>query len=333
MGDIMKFRYFLLPVLIISIMIFVLDNDTIVVNKEIVSGTRNISYPFFDNDNVDNYISKYLNSYSDIDNLIIDYDYYHNTDNYYVTFYKYINNNNMIANDSDTFLININDSYVQKYDKKDILYQYDFINSRKWDNTKKLVAFTFDDGPNYNTSRVIDILNKYNVKATFFVVGRNIKGNEEVIKKMRDSDMEIGNHTFNHLLLTKYDEYKINSEIDDTSNLLFSVTGDEPNLFRPSYGVYNKNIKKLVDYPIITWNVDTLDWKYHNSKVITNRVINTVEDGDIILMHDIYRATANAIDNIIPLLKDMGYEIVTVSELFYYKGISLENGKVYSSVR
>ena len=85
--------------------------------------------------------------------------------------------------------------------------------------------------------------------------------------------------------------------------------------------------------PIIIWDVDTLDWKYHNSKKITSRVVNKVRDGDIVLMHDIYSATANALNSIIPILTDMGYSFVTVSDLFYYKGITLKEGKVYGYAR
>ena len=195
------------------------------------------------------------------------------------------------------------------------------------------MALTFDDGPNYNTNKILDVLNKYHVPATFFVLGSKIKGNEYILKKMKDSGMEIGNHTYNHLLLTKYKEDKIKKEITDTNNLIFEITGKEPKLFRPSYGSFNKKIKNISEMPIIIWDIDTLDWKYHNSKKITSRVVNKVKDGDIVLMHDIYSATSNALDNIIPMLVNKGYSFVTVSDLFYYKGITLEKGKVYGYAR
>ena len=115
--------------------------------------------------------------------------------------------------------------------------------------------------------------------------------------------------------------------------MIFDVTGNYPKLLRPSYGSFNSKIKKMANMPIIIWDIDTLDWKYHNSKRITNRVVSKVKDGDIILMHDIYSATANALNNIIPELQSRGYVFVTVSELFYYKGITLEDGKVYGYAR
>lgn len=92
--------------------------------------------------------------------------------------------------------------------------------------SNKYIALTFDDGPNYNTNKVLDILEENNVPATFFVLGNRIKGNENILKRMVSSKMEIGNHTFNHLLLTKYKEDKVKSEINDTSNLIFEVTGE-----------------------------------------------------------------------------------------------------------
>ena len=224
--------------------------------------------------------------------------------------------------DNDKVEKGIASTYMNDY----IIYDNDI-------NSNKYIALTFDDGPNYNTNKVLDILEENNVPATFFVLGNRIKGNENILKRMVSSKMEIGNHTFNHLLLTKYKEDKVKSEINDTSNLIFEVTGKYPTLLRPSYGSCNKIIKSVADTPIIIWDIDTLDWKYHNSRKISSRVINKVKDGDIVLMHDIYSATANALEIIIPSLKSKGYTFVTVSDLFYYKNIPLEKGKVYGFAR
>ncbi len=313
-------------------MIFIVDSDNDVINKEVVSLNYDISYPFFSNDDIDNYISSYLNYDSYIDgNVIIDYDIYDNDNLYYLTFYKYFWNDNMVSDGSDSFVIDISNNSVSRINKTN--YEYDVVINRKIDKSKKMIALTFDDGPNYNTSKVIDVLNKYDIKATFFVLGSRAINNKDILKKMADSGMEIGNHTYNHLLLTKYDENKIRSEIEDTSEVIYSATKKRPKLLRPSYGSVNNKIKKVANMPIIIWDIDTLDWKYHNSKRITSRVVNKVRDGDIILMHDIYSASLNALSNIIPILQDNGYEFVTIDELFYYKGISLENGKVYGYAR
>lgn len=313
-------------------MIFIVDSDNDVINKEVVSLNYDISYPFFSNDDIDNYISSYLNYDSYIDgNVIIDYDIYDNDNLYYLTFYKYFWNDNMVSDGSDSFVIDTSNNSVSRINKTN--YEYDVVINRKIDKSKKMIALTFDDGPNYNTSKVIDVLNKYDIKATFFVLGSRAINNKDILKKMADSGMEIGNHTYNHLLLTKYDENKIRSEIEDTSEVIYSATKKRPKLLRPSYGSVNNKIKKVANMPIIIWDIDTLDWKYHNSKMITSRVVNKVRDGDIILMHDIYSASLNALSNIIPILQDNGYEFVTIDELFYYKGISLENSKVYGYAR
>ncbi len=313
-------------------MIFIVDSDNDVINKEVVSLNYDISYPFFSNDDIDNYISGYLNYDSYIDgNVIIDYDIYDNDNLYYLTFYKYFWNDNMVSDGSDSFVIDTSNNSVSRINKTN--YEYDVVINRKIDKSKKMIALTFDDGPNYNTSKIIDVLNKYDIKATFFVLGSRAINNKDILKKMADSGMEIGNHTYNHLLLTKYDENKIRSEIEDTSEVIYSATKKRPKLLRPSYGSVNNKIKKVANMPIIIWDIDTLDWKYHNSKRITSRVVNKVRDGDIILMHDIYSASLNALSNIIPILQDNGYEFVTIDELFYYKGISLENGKVYGYAR
>ncbi|MDY5995948.1 MAG: polysaccharide deacetylase family protein [Bacilli bacterium] len=328
----MKLRYFILPIIVISLMIFIVDSDNDVINKEVVSLNYDISYPFFSNDDIDNYISSYLNYDSYIDgNVIIDYDIYDNDNLYYLTFYKYFWNDNMVSDGSDSFVIDTSNNSVSRINKTN--YEYDVVINRKIDKSKKMISLTFDDGPNYNTSKIIDVLNKYDIKATFFVLGSRAINNKDILKKMADSGMEIGNHTYNHLLLTKYDENKIRSEIEDTSEVIYSATKKKPKLLRPSYGSVNNKIKKVANMPIIIWDIDTLDWKYHNSKRITSRVVNKVRDGDIILMHDIYSASLNALSNIIPILQDNGYEFVTIDELFYYKGISLENGKVYGYAR
>lgn len=312
-------------------MLWIIDIDKdVLVNKEIINDNIEINYPYFNDNKIDNFINEYLDRYKD-KNGIIDYDYDNNDNKYYVVFYKYFFDSNIYSYDLDSFMIDLDSSTISMVYTE--VFNYDIITNKKINSSDKLIALTFDDGPNYNTNKVLDILEENNVPATFFVLGNRIKGNENILKRMVSSKMEIGNHTFNHLLLTKYKEDKVKSEINDTSNLIFEVTGKYPTLFRPSYGSCNKMIRSIVDTPIIIWDIDTLDWKYHNSRRISSRVINKVKDGDIVLMHDIYSATANALEIIIPSLKSKGYTFVTVSDLFYYKNIPLEKGKVYGFAR
>lgn len=330
-SDIMKMRYLFIPMIIISLMIWIIDIDKdVLVNKEIIADNIEISYPYFNDKKIDDFIDEYLDRYKN-NNGIIDYDYDNRDNKYYVVFYKYFFDSNIYSYDLDSFMIDLDSSTISMVYTE--VFDYDVVTNKKINNSDKLIALTFDDGPNYNTIKVLDVLAKYNVKATFFVLGSKVKNNKKILKREYDSGMEIGNHTFNHLLLTKYKENVIKDEIDNTSSVIFEVTGRYPKLLRPSYGAYNNAIKKIGDMPIIIWDIDTLDWKYHNSKRIASRVINKVKDGDIILMHDIYSATANSLNIIIPELQNRGYTFVTVPELFYYKEITLEKGKVYGYAR
>lgn len=332
-SDIMKMRYLFIPMIIISLMLWIIDIDKdVLVNKEIINDNIEINYPYFNDNKIDNFINEYLDRYRDKSGIIdYDYDYDNNDNQYCVVFYKYFFDSNIYSYDLDSFMIDLDSSTISMVYTE--VFNYDIITNKKINNSDKLIALTFDDGPNYNTGKVLDVLAKYNVKATFFVLGSKAKDNKKILKREYDSGMEIGNHTFNHLLLTKYKENVIKDEIDKTSSVIFEVTGRYPKLLRPSYGVYNNIVKKIGNMPIIIWDIDTLDWKYHNSKRIASRVINKVKDGDIILMHDIYSATANSLNIIIPELQNRGYTFVTIPELFYYKEITLEKGMVYGCAR
>ncbi len=327
----MKKILFFFILTLIFIIIFSKENIT---SKSIEKNNILIEYPYFNKENIDNYISSYINKNllkNSNDKIYIDYDY--DSDKNIISLYKTIINEGIISEEETKLEIkngNIKKLNIIKNNNIALTdTDYDFYKNSTINKEDKIIAFTFDDGPNYNTSKVIDVLNKYKVTATFFVMGKNIKGNEKVLEKLKESGMEIGNHTFNHKLLTKYSEEVIKEEIDKTSKLIYNTVGVYPNLLRPSYGSVNRKIKKIANMPIIIWDIDTLDWKYKNSKRIANKILNSVEDGDIILMHDIYKSTLNSLDIVIPKLLDNGYKIVSVSELFYYKNGKLDNGKVY----
>lgn len=185
-----------------------------------------------------------------------------------------------------------------------------------FNGSKKYVALTFDDGPHYkNTKLLLDGLRERNVKATFFIIGQNIGGNEEILKQMKEDGHLIGNHTYSHKNLFRLSKTRILNEIDKTNDLISSITGEVPSYFRPSYGNSNDKIEHLTDMKTVLWNCDSLDWKLRNSNRITKRVLNSVHDGSIILMHDIYKTSVNAALDIIDRLEKEGYEFVTVEEL------------------
>lgn len=325
----MRLRYLMLPIIIVALMILVLDREQMLENKKVFNNNIDINYPFFGIEEIDNYITNYLNKNIKKEELLIDYDYIEENNIYYITFYKNLFNGSKIKSSTDTFKIDTKNKKIEKSTK--VTCEYDIVYNKVIDKESKMIALTFDDGPNYNTNKVLEVLEKYNVPATFFILGSKIKGNEYIIKKIKESGSEIGNHTYNHKILTRLDEEEIKKEIESTSNKIYEVTGEYPKLLRPSYGIINKKVKSLADTPIIIWDIDTLDWKYHSSKKIAGRVLSKAKDGDIVLMHDVYSSTANALKIIIPKLKEKGYTFVTVSELFYYKGIELVNGKVYGS--
>lgn len=325
--------------LLILVLIYLYNQTEQILNKEYNDYQNNIyiDYPYFNNPIIDTYITNYLNPYitnkpSSIDLLFIDYDYHQLNEKIELILYIYQEKENMIKQHSKKFEIEVNNNVIIENTKVlDTSIEYDILNQNIINPKQPMIALTFDDGPNHNTNRILDILEKYNVKATFFILGSNIKNNEDTIKRMFNMGMEIGNHMYSHKLLTKLTNEEILTEINYVDNAIYNITNTYPTLLRPSYGTINNRIKKLIDRPIIIWNIDTLDWKYHNSKKISNRIISSAKDGNIILMHDIYRATANSLEITIPKLLQEGYQLVTVSELLYYKGIPPKSGQVYSN--
>lgn len=204
--------------------------------------------------------------------------------------------------------------------------------SRQIDLNQPMVALTYDDGPSQYTSEILDILGQYGGAATFFVVGSNVPRWSDVLKRTFDMGCEIGNHTYNHTILTKTDVSTIRSQIDGTNAAVQSITGVSPVVMRPPGGNYNSTVSASVGMPIILWSIDTLDWKTRNPLLTQASVLNHVQNGDIILMHDLYSQTAAASRVIIPELRNRGYQLVTVSELSDCRG-DMSDGNVYRSFR
>lgn len=331
----------LISTLLILVLIYFYDEQEKILNKKYRDYTNNISidYPYFNNIVIDNYLNDYLKSTIEseiklLDLLFIDYDYEELEDRIELMLYIYKEKENTLKKHSRKIEIDTANSLILSNKTViDTNIEYNTYKSNNLDINKPMIALTFDDGPNHNTRLVLDILEKYNSKATFFILGTNIKGNEKIIKRMNDLNMEIGNHMYSHKLITKLENDQITSEINQVDNLIYNITNKYPTLIRPSYGTINNRIKKIIDRPIIIWNIDTQDWKNHNSKRIANKVLKEVNDGDIILMHDIYRATANSLEIIIPKLIEEGYQLVTVSELLYYKKTDINPGQVYSHAK
>jgi len=204
--------------------------------------------------------------------------------------------------------------------------------TREVDGNKPMVALTYDDGPSTYTDSIIDTLEKYGAKATFFIVGDRISWNEKQAKREGDLNYELGNHTYSHNTLTKLKKEQIQEKIQKTDDELIRVTGRKSTCLRPPGGSCNKTVKSSVELPIILWSIDSRDWESRNADKICARVIGKVKDGDIVLMHDLYQATADATKRIVPALVNAGFQLVTVEEMGLLKRGGLENGVVYYSI-
>lgn len=201
------------------------------------------------------------------------------------------------------------------------------------EENKKLVALTFDDGPSEYSLEILDCLLENESKATFFELGYRMKNKKEITKKLYDSGMEIGNHTYSHKYLTRLNDKKALEEINSVSILFNEITGDNIKLLRVPYGSVNSTVRNLSPFPIISWNIDTNDWLYKDPDKSLPIILEHVSDGDIILMHDIHEPTIELVKRIVPELIGRGYELVTVSEMAKLKNKQLENGVVYRKIK
>ena len=178
------------------------------------------------------------------------------------------------------------------------------------------IALTFDDGPHpYYTDLLLDGLAERGVKVTFFLLGENIEGREDVIRRMSEEGHLIGNHTFYHVDINSLSMEEACAEIRDTSEAIRAITGQQVEYVRPPYGNWNKELECQVMMIPVFWTLDTLDWKVKNTDRIVREVLEDVEENDVILMHDSYRTTVEAALRIVDELQKQGYEFVTADEL------------------
>ena len=197
-----------------------------------------------------------------------------------------------------------------------------------------MVALTFDDGPHSrNTDDIVNIFSKYNAHATFFMLGSNVVKYPDVVKRVYDAGHEIGIHTWNHKELTKLSSDEVKNEVNNTATEIEKITGKRPTLVRPPYGSINENVKNSIDNPLILWNIDSLDWKSRDKEKIVPLVVNNVQDGDIILLHDIHSTTIPAVEEILKYLIENDYQVITVSQMLSAKGYDLTKTRVFYSAR
>lgn len=184
------------------------------------------------------------------------------------------------------------------------------------DLTCKKVALTFDDGPHpVYTKQLLDGLAQRKVKATFFVIGKNIEGNEALLQQMHEAGHLIGNHTYDHVKICDLDGAQACEQVEKTSALVKAVTGEDTEFVRPPFGAWNKAMECSFTMIPVLWDVDPLDWTTENSAAVVQKVLDTVEENDIILLHDCYQSSVDAALEITDKLLAQGYEFVTVDEL------------------
>lgn len=184
------------------------------------------------------------------------------------------------------------------------------------DLTQKKVALTFDDGPHpVYTKQLLDGLAQRNVKATFFVIGKNIEGNETLLERMQEEGHLIGNHTYDHVKICDLDGADACEQVEKTSALVRKITGEDTEFVRPPFGAWNKAMECSFTMIPVLWDVDPLDWTTENSAAVVQKVLDTVEENDIILLHDCYQSSVDAALEIIDELLAQGYKFVTVDEL------------------
>lgn len=178
------------------------------------------------------------------------------------------------------------------------------------------VALTFDDGPHpVWTEKLLDGLKERGIHATFFLIGSNIPGNEELVKRMEEEGHLIGNHTYSHVKMDSMDILADQEELEKTNSLVKAITGKNTEYIRPPFGAWNKEMEHAMDVFSVLWDVDTLDWTTCNVQEIVKRGVQDTKDGDIILMHDCYESSVEAALEIADILTAQGYEFVTADEM------------------
>jgi len=182
------------------------------------------------------------------------------------------------------------------------------------------IAMTFDDGPHpQNTPRLLDMLRKRNIKATFYVVGRNVSQYPHIVRRIVSEGHEIANHSWSHGNLSKMSDAGVRKELSKTRDAIVAASGVQPRTMRPPYGALRSSQRAWVyrefGYPTILWDVDPLDWKRPGPSVVTSRILSNTRNGSIVLAHDLHKSTVDAMPATLDGLLRKGFHFVTVSQL------------------
>lgn len=189
--------------------------------------------------------------------------------------------------------------------------------------SKQQIALTFDDGPSDATGRVLDALERATAKATFFIRGNMISGHERELERMAANGFQIGNHTWDHDKLNEASADELRRSVSRTNDAIYSACGVTPTVVRPPGGVCDDEslaVLGSMGLAAIFWNVDPRDWETQDAQSTVDHVLDRAKDGRVVIMHDIYEPTADAVEAIVPALVSRGFDLVTVDELAKDRG-------------
>lgn len=172
-----------------------------------------------------------------------------------------------------------------------------------------------DDGPSAYTEELLDGLKERGVKATFFVIGKSAVSYPDIVKRESNEGHLVGNHTYNHVEITKIGDEKAREEIEKTNTVLEEMLGKEIEYVRPPFGAWQKKLEQEMNVLPVMWSIDPLDWTTENVDEIVNKVVTEAKENDIILLHDCYQSSVQAALRIIDILQKEGFEFVTADEL------------------
>lgn len=197
------------------------------------------------------------------------------------------------------------------------------------DPNKPMIAFTFDDGPSQYTQQIMSEFEKYNGRATFFMLGQNVDQHPDVVKDMQKRGFELGNHSWDHSMgigaNASLNQQEVSDEVYMTQDAIYKLTGQEPHYFRPPYGAVSKRLLNANYLGYAFWDIDSKDWSSKNVDAIYKEVMHATKKGNIVvLLHDIYDPSMQSVKKLLPVLKKQGYQFVTYSTLKKYEGKYLE---------
>ena len=205
--------------------------------------------------------------------------------------------------------------------------------ARGIDPNRPMVALTFDDGPSPVTPEILDVLKKHGARATFFILGKNIAGNEAILKRTAEEGHQLGTHSWSHPHLDELSSSAVRSQMTRTMDKITELTGQTVTMMRPPFGSMGRLTRRVItelELPVILWKIDTLDWKTKSASKTSQALVRGAENGVIMLCHDTLQTTAQALETALPELIAKGYQLVTVAEMMSFREEPLKPGWEYS---